>query len=141
MEKLCVNLTIIDDSIVESSESFVLLLNTSELQITILMESVQVLIEDDDSMFDSSITLCSRNHIFFAGVALQFTHAVYEVRESDELEQVCVEIASGYIIARSVPFTIQSVLSDQATAEGEYLTGLASLYTRPILQLEILWKC
>ena len=43
---------------------------------------------------------------------------VYEVRESDVSGQVCVEIPSGHTIARSIPFTIQSVLSENTTAEG-----------------------
>ena len=43
---------------------------------------------------------------------------MYNVSESEDAEQVCVEIASGYTIARSIPFTIQSVLLDDTTAEG-----------------------
>ena len=38
--------------------------------------------------------------------------------ESDETGEVCVEIVTGYTIARSIPFRIQSLLSNDTTAEG-----------------------
>lgn len=48
MEQLCQNVAIIDDVIVENKESFTLSLMSPESQILIPIDSVQVLIEDND---------------------------------------------------------------------------------------------
>ena len=61
--------------------------------------------------------------------------------ESDESGQVCVEIPSGYVIARSVSFIVQSVLSEQTTAEGISSKIILSIFTIPLfLQWKILWR-
>ena len=62
--------------------------------------------------------MLNQNPCSAADVIIQFTNEIYEVGESDEAGQACVEIASGHIIARSIPFSIQSVLTEEATAEG-----------------------
>ena len=48
MEQLCQNVAIIDDVTVENTESFTLSLMSPESQILIPIDSVQVLIEDND---------------------------------------------------------------------------------------------
>ena len=128
MEQLCENVTTVEDDIVENSESLVLSLASPESQIIIPINSVEVTIDDDDGKQ--------------MGYALQFTSEVYEISESDEGGQVCVEIASGHTIARSIPFTIQSVLSEETTAEGTYKEVLISFgfYVVFVFQWTILWE-
>ena len=48
MEQLCHNVETVGDSIVENAETFTLSLTSSESRIIIPIDSVQVLIEDDD---------------------------------------------------------------------------------------------
>ena len=57
-------------------------------------------------------------HVSVAEVVLQFTQEVFEVSESAESVQVCVEIATGTTIDRVIPFSIESVLFPDTTAEG-----------------------
>ena len=47
-EELCHNVSTIEDAITENMETFTLLLNSSEIRITIPIESVQVQITDND---------------------------------------------------------------------------------------------
>ena len=118
MEQLCHTVATVEDTIVENTEFFTLSLTSSESQIVIPIDSVPVVIEDDDGKHVNSIHQMDHNFCCVADVALQFTREMYNVSESEDAEQVCVEIASGYTIARSIPFTIQSVLLDDTTAEG-----------------------
>ena len=63
--------------------------------------------------------------------------------ESDESGEVCVEIPSGYVIARSVSFIVQSVLSEQTTAEGIISSEILSMFMIALLlhlQWKILWR-
>lgn len=131
IEQLCQIISTSDDSVVENGEMFTLSLTSSESLITIPISSVTVHITDDDGKYNRRYLFDKINFksqpfvlpninpcLFVAEVVLQFTQEVYEISESAEVIQACVVIAPGYIIDRNIPFTIESTLSSNTTAEG-----------------------
>ena len=62
---LCVNISILDDSVLEDDEQFQVLLETNEPMVTLTPSAAAVFIIDDESMWRNSVSVCIQLHQFF----------------------------------------------------------------------------
>ena len=72
----CVDIEIVDDSIVESNEDFSLVISTSEERVTLSPESAEIVITDNDCKCYSIIILIVRKYNF-----LHIQLSLYLLRE------------------------------------------------------------
>ena len=60
----CINVSIVDDSLLESTEEFSMELSTTDLDVMLVNSLASVIIVDDDGKYNSSKPLCSHEMMF-----------------------------------------------------------------------------
>lgn len=114
---LCVDIIVVNDTILENDETFAVRLSSSDEDVTVESQDATVTISDDDGIqiecynyiWSFFILVCTLVGIVIPG----FSQATFEVDE-DTILELCVDVSSASL-ERSVVLSLTTV---EATAQG-----------------------
>ena len=100
---MCVDVTVIDDSLVERNETFTLALVSNDTAVYVTSQTTAVVIVDNDQ------------------VAFGFVHNTYTANEGQEQVEISIQLLGGQGLEREVVVSLESSDGTAVASSGDYV--------------------